>query len=245
MTKPFDPFDALGDLNPVKPGELRGASSTAEAQEALERILADRHTGPRHLRHLRSRRRWRRGPVIALIPVAAALAVTAWALTQGPAKQLTVGCYEAADLRARTVVVPAGETTPARACAAIWGRGDFGTGRRPTLQECLLSSGAVGVFPATAGDVCRRLKLTPLSNVVPAQRPASTAKLKEALVAEFLAKKCINKAVAVASIRTELRRLRVAGWRSRHRSFHCLSAMQRSRLRGREANRPGRADAET
>jgi hypothetical protein len=215
MSKPFDPFDSLGDLNPVKPGELRGASSTPEAQDALKRIVAGRHTGPRQLRHLRNRRRWRRGAVVALIPVAAALAVTAWALTQGPAKQLTVGCYEAADLRARTVVVPAGETTPAQACAAVWRRGDFGTGRRPTLQECLLSSGAVGVFPATAGDVCRRLELTPLSTVPPPQRPASAAKLKEALVAKFLTKKCMKEAAAVAGVRTELRRFHVVGWRVR------------------------------
>jgi hypothetical protein len=212
VNQPFDPFETLRDLNPVDPADLRGVASMPEAQRALESILADRRTQawrfPRRLTH----RPLKRTIALALIPITACVAVAAWALTQGPSKQLTIGCYAAANLHARTVIVPAGSASAIRTCAAVWSRGEFGPARQPRLEACVLSSGAVGVFPSRSGHACRRLKLAPLAPGTPTVSASAVALLKRGLVRTFIAMPCMTKVQATTTVRAELRRLQLGQW---------------------------------
>jgi hypothetical protein len=205
----LDPFKVLGDLNPVDAEDLRGAAASARATRSLDRILSDSH---------RRRRRWRIGVVrprrplylAVLIALVGAAAATAWALTQGATKQLTVGCYASADLQARTIVVPVGGTSAAATCRAVWERGDFGPPGSPRLQACVLPSGASAVFPSPDDQACQRLELAPL---VPAtsQSPAAIP-LKSALVKAFLANGCMNEQQATAVVHAALRDRRLDNW---------------------------------
>jgi hypothetical protein len=231
MNEPMDPFELLRELNPIEPGDLRAATSSPQTQEALEQILAgDRHPRRRRLPTLQLPRFRRRVYILALVPLAAGLAAAAWALSQGATKQLTVGCYASVSLQAHTIVVAAGND-PITTCRDVWSRGDFGTPTAPRLQACLLPSGAIGVFPSPDGRACEQLKLTPLTpepappspqptsppppspQPSPPPQPASPADLKDALVREFLANRCLNAEQATAVVQDELRALRLTSWR--------------------------------
>lgn len=221
MTEPFDPFELLRELDPVDRDALRGTASSPQALDALERIVADsRDPAPNRRAHLRIGGIHRRRTFVAvLLPLAAVAAATAWALTRAPTEQLTVGCYASPDLRARTVVVPAGHTSPADTCRRVWRRGDFGTRVSPRLQACVLLSGAIGVFPSPHDRTCERLKLAPL---VPGSLPhlghaahhGSAAELKDAVVQFFLSSRCLSAQRARTAVRGELRRLQLTGWKA-------------------------------
>lgn len=213
-----DPFEELRRLNPVPPDAVRGAASSDEAMRALEDIVSGRRRlgwrtrfgGPRGPRLPRLRRRTY---ILILIPLAGAIAAGAWALTHGASKHLSVGCYAAANLQARTVVVGGDEHAPVNACRTVWRRGDFGARVVPPLQACLLPSGAIGVFPGPR-TTCRRLKLEPLTpqTVQPRSAAGVAVRLKNTLVAAFLAKRCENRADAIATVRATIRRVGANGW---------------------------------
>ncbi len=217
----MDPFELLQELNPVDPADLRGVAFSPQAQDALEQILAGIRQPPRLSRKVRVPHFRRRTVALVLIPLAAAIATAAWALSQEASQQLTIGCYASADLEAHTVVVPAGDASPTSTCRVVWERRDFGTPTAPPLQACVLPSGAIGVFPSPDGQACNHLKLAPLEpNSSPpstrtAGQPGSSAQLKNALVAKFLANRCMNQQQATSVVQTELRRLRLSGWQVR------------------------------
>ena len=184
MSDAPDPFEALRDLNPVPPEDVRGAASSPRAQQALEEVLAaggrDRPRASLHARRPRI-------AVLVAIAIIAALASAAWVLSDRgrqtppasrptpppsaslptsprssparPTKPPAVDCYQKAIVTARVVVAPAGRHSPIAACRSVWNRGGFGARRNPLLQACTLRSGAIGVFPSQKRDVCERLKL--------------------------------------------------------------------------------------
>lgn len=216
MSEPVDPYDRLRDLNPISPEDVANAASSAEATRALAEIIA----GTRKPAHQWWPRRpsvpqlRRRTYLLALVPVLGVLAAAAWALTQGAGTRLTIGCYASTDLRAHTVVVPAGGGTAVDNCREIWDRGDFGSHPAPVLEACVLPSGAIGVFPSPNQNACAQLRLAPLTSTTrPAPTRASLVKLKNALVQTFLASGCIHQKRALAIVQAELRILGLTDWR--------------------------------
>jgi hypothetical protein len=216
MTEPVDPFELLRELNPVTPEDVTDAASSGEAARALEEILAGTRGAPRRWRPRGARipRLRRRTYLLALVPLLGAATAAAWALTQGATKQLTIGCYASANLQAHTVVVPAGSgRTAVDTCRGVWRRGDFGPRPTPTLQACVLPSGAIGVFPSPTQTACTQLHLTPLASTAPPQPTAASAlTLKKALVHAFITHRCMDKQHAVAVVEAEIRTLGLAGW---------------------------------
>ena len=216
MSDPVDPFELLRELNPVDAEDVADAASTVEAQRALEEIIAGTRRSPttQTLRRPRIRRLRRRTYLLALVPIAGAIAAASWALTQGATKQLTIGCYASANLEAHTVVVEAGSDSVVDACRAVWQRGDFGNQPAPRLQACVLSSRAIGVFPSPTEAACSQLKLAPVTATTPppSQAGASPLALKNALVRKFLTDRCMNEQQATTTVQTEFRRLRLTNW---------------------------------
>lgn len=215
MSEPADPFDLLHDLNPVAPEDVANAAYSDEATRALEEIIAGRQNAPPRWRQRRLRvpQPRRRAYLLALVPLIGGIAAAAWALTQVPSKQLTIGCYASADLQARTVVVPAGASTAVDTCRGVWQRGDFGSGEPiPTLQACVLASGAIGVFPSPDQRACRRLRLVPLTPTpTEPNKATSSVQLKNVLVALFLAHDCMGRERAAAAVTSEIDRLGLTG----------------------------------
>jgi hypothetical protein len=220
-----DPFEILRTLNPIDAGDLDGERFSARAHEVLEQIVTTGQVGDEQQRTMRRRLplpRSRKLYLIALVPVAAAVAAGAWALTHGATKGLTIGCYATASLQAHTVVVPATGESPTGICGKVWQRGEFGSPASPELQACVLPSGAVGVFPSPAARACEQLHLapvasgpspsTPTTSSSPRQRPGSAASLKDALVAQFLADACMARPEAISTVREELRKQHLGDW---------------------------------
>lgn len=218
MNEPPDPFEALRALNPVDAADVRGERASPRAREALERIVTTntaRARDPERRQIPRARRR--KAYLLALIPVAAAAAAGAWALTHGATKHLTIGCYANLSLESRTVVVPANGSSSVQRCRDVWRRGDFGSPSSPRLQACVLPSGAVGVFPSPNGGACQQLKLAPAAAGAPTttsapQRRGSATTLRDALVPKFLARPCMDRREAVSTINEELRKQRLNDW---------------------------------
>jgi hypothetical protein len=220
LTEPFDPFEFLRELDPVDRDALRGTASSPQARAALERILAERSAPASdgrvdvRFRGIHRKRRY----VAVLLALTVSAVATAWAITRAPSERLTVGCYERPDVQAHTVVVAHGNVSPIETCRRVWLQGDFGTRVAPKLQACILTSGAIGVFPSPDDRVCRRLKLAPLVPVSPTssgrpRRRASVTELKDALVHVFLANRCLSAQHARTAVRGELRRLPLARWK--------------------------------
>jgi hypothetical protein len=215
MSEPEDPFDLLRALNPVTPADVANAASSEHAVRSLEAIVAGTHGAPRKetMRRRRVPRLRRRTYVLGLVPVAGVIAVAAWALTQGPTKQLTIGCYASVDLQAHTVVVPASTRPPVESCRGVWRTFHFGHRSTPKLQACVLPSGAIGVFPSPNGQACKRLKLEPLTATSPQTRTSrSPLRLKDALVKSFLMNPCMDRHRATALVAAEIRRLGLPRW---------------------------------
>lgn len=214
MNEPVDPFELLRKLNPIEPGDMSDAATSAQARETLEQILGGtRHPRRRRRLTMHIPRPRRRTYLLALVPLTAALAAAAWALSQGATQHLTIGCYASADLQAHTVIVAATDNSPTETCASVWQRGDFGSPSLPRLQACVLSSGAVAVFPSPDARACKQLKLAPFTGASSTpQRRGSATTLKNALVEKFLSNACIGRDEATSTIRAELRRQHLNNW---------------------------------
>jgi hypothetical protein len=208
-----DPFEILREINPVDPDTLPDPSRSPDALAVVERILRGDIAATEERSWWSVRRAPRRR--IYLVPVVAVVALVvgtlAWALTQGPTKQLSVGCYESASLDAKTAIVSPDDSPPVEACRAVWLSGVFGQ-PPPPLQACVLPSGAVGVFPSPDGNSCDLLNLAPASTAAETPTPPAVA-LQKALVDKFLRQRCVAESAARRIIQRELRRLHLEGWR--------------------------------
>lgn len=161
------------------------------------------------------RRRRRRAALAVAFAAAAALAAAAYAgyLLSRPTQQLSVGCYQRAALDADTAVVGADGRAPEAACRSVWRSAFPRTALPQAFAECVLASGAVGVFPATAGDTCARLGLARARIDAAAQAAARRlAVLKDELVRAFGAA-CLGEGEARGRARTILDRHGFSGWR--------------------------------
>ena len=214
MNDERDPFEILREINPVDPNTLPDPACSQAALEGLERIVGGevapseaRH--PRRLRALRPvrRRRVYVVPAVAVTVVALAAGTLAWALTRGPTQHLSIGCYAAVDLEARTVVVPAHANSPIESCEQVWRAGEFGK-PPPPLEACVLPSGAVGVFPSPEGGSCARLSLPP----APAEPASPLVELEDTVVDTFLGR-CVSESEARRIVIAEMRRLGLGDWR--------------------------------
>jgi hypothetical protein len=111
--------------------------------------------------------RRRRRLALVLVPAAVVLlsatAFTTYALTRTPTHLESVGCYDRENLEANTAIVDADGRDPVAICSQVWQQGGLGTGPRPKrLEACVLSTGAIGVFPSSAADTCAKLGLAPV-----------------------------------------------------------------------------------
>ena len=149
----------------------------------------------------------------------------AYGLLRDPApKPQSAGCYERADLEARTVVVGVGRQGPLAACAELWREGVLGPGGDvPPLTECVLTTGVVGVFPArtTGVDVCTSL-LGPTTTGIPSPTTIAppTAEVnerfrlfREAVLPRFVDAACVDPGAATDIVRRELDRAGLGDWR--------------------------------
>ena len=211
-----DPLERLRAANPVPPETAKTRPDPvlfrAIVSGDLDRVPARRPA------------RWR---ARILVPVLAATGLlggtVAYALLRDPVpKPQNAGCYESADLEARTLVVGVGREGALAACAELWREGVLGTGGEvPLLTECVLSTGVVGVFPATPGDdVCGALT-APLSTTTPgtAASPPPTdvnerfRSFREAVLPQFLEAACLDPRTATEVVRRELDRAGLGEWR--------------------------------
>lgn len=208
-----DPFEILRQANPVDPSRLPDADSP-QGQALLAEILQQPRKQPARVRlpRVALRRPRHRYLVPAIAVLALGAVAVGWALTRGVSEPLTIGCYAEPDLQARTAVVAVQGRAPIAACRELWKRGEFGVQRTPTLQACLLPSGAIGVFPKRLRDACGALGLPPVpSTYEPVASPA--VRLKERLVEKFLNEKCLTELQARALVEAELGLLRLQHWR--------------------------------
>jgi hypothetical protein len=214
-----DPLERLRAVNPVPAG-----LSTLPAPDTVlfERIVA----GETVARPPVAPRRPRRRLVPALLVTSLLGGAVAYAvLDDGVSKPQRVGCYETANLEARTEIVAVDERGPVEACADLWRRGALGRGGEvPPLAQCLLESGVAGVFPTGQGDdVCARLGLgTVPSTATPrstAPGPGSQADVndrflafRDAVVPQFLATSCMEPRTGAAIVRRELAAAGLGDW---------------------------------
>lgn len=208
-----DPFDILRQANPIDPDEL-GDADSLEGQALLAEILRQPRKRPARARlpRLAPGRPRHRYLVPAIAVLALGAGAVGWALTRGVSEPLTIGCYAAADLQAKTAVVPADGRAPVAACRELWRLGEFGAQPTPPLQACVLPSGAIGVFPKHQQDTCGALGLPPVpSTYEPSANPV--VRLKQRLVDQFLSEECVVEQRARTLVEAELARLRLADWR--------------------------------
>lgn len=174
---------------------------------------------------LSGRKRRRRRLVLVLVPAVivllAATAFTTYALTREPTHLESIGCYDRADLRANTAIVNADGRDPVAICTELWHQGAFGKGSAPAqLEACVLTTGAIGVFPSTGGKTCGRLGLAPLPASY-ASEAKRFAELREAIVAELgepgsgssrRGPQCVHESAARALVRRELNAHGYSDW---------------------------------
>ena len=210
MNRDRDPLDRLRRANPVPDEQVPGPDSPL-AQAAFERIVAAAPPSvPRH------RRNWRRRTWF-IVPAVLLLVAAGFGLFRQTTQPLFVACYAQASLGAdRTLIQPSGKDA-VEACRPLWQPGGElnKTGRLPVppLAACVLSSGAVGVFPRTAGqDVCGDLGLARPSNN-PARQIESEelAKVQDTLSSAFLSK-CFGQDDAAALARQTLADNHLNNW---------------------------------
>ena len=159
--------------------------------------------------------------VISLLGGAAAYAL----LSGGVSKPHTVACFDRLDLSARAEVVTVDDRGPLAACAELWRAGVLGpAGDVPQLTECVLGSGAVGVFPSTSGpDACAQLVLAPVPSTAPPPVPGSLSRtqgdvtarflaFRDAVLPQFLATACMDPRVGAGIVRRELVAAGLADW---------------------------------
>jgi hypothetical protein len=168
--------------------------------------------------------RRRRRLVIALIPaiviLGAATAFTTYSLTRQAKHLESVGCFDRADLAANTAVVDADGRSPIAICRDVWQQGALGTPVPKRFAACVLSTGAVGVFPSAGAGTCSALGLAPLAASYAAQAKRF-GRLRDAIVARLGppasgssrgGPQCVGKDTAFAFVRRELDSLGFADW---------------------------------
>lgn len=205
-----DPLDRLRVSNPVPIESVARLASSDVAIALLQRIVTESvpDGSPRRAPTLRRRRRI----VPAIAAVSLCFGAVAYALVNRQVSEPeTVACFAAVDLEARAVAVVPGAGGGAAACAELWARGVFGAAAVPALVECVLASGAAGVFPAEPGqDPCLALSLTAV-----ASEPSATPQFgvfQRAVLERFLASSCVDPGEGRAIVRRELDRAGLDGW---------------------------------
>jgi hypothetical protein len=213
-----DPLERLRHANPVP-----ASSVEVRPDPVLFRAIV---SGQLVVRPAPARRR-RRLLVPALAVVGLLGGTVAYAVLREPApKPQNAGCYESADLDSKTLVVGVGAEGPVAACAELWRQGRLGEGGEvPSLTECVLDTGVVGVFPArtTGQDVCT--SLAGASTTVVPPLPGSTTVppsadvnerfrvFREAVLPGFVEASCVDPRSATDIVRRELDRAGLGDWR--------------------------------
>ena len=165
----------------------------------------------------RSARRRRRRALLVLVPAAVILLMvtgfTTYALTREPTHLESVGCFETAGLDANVAIVNADGRDPTVICAELWRDGAMGSAAAPgNLAACVLTSGAIGVFPSSGKGTCEQLGLADLPPTYAAEGKRF-AELREAIIAHLgepgtgssqSTLKCVGEADARALVRREL-----------------------------------------
>ena len=232
MIDQSEPLERLRAANPVLASERSPvpAASSPDAVALFRRIVGEETAGApaRPLGRTRAARRAR--PLVPAVLVALVTGTVAYGLTGGRvSKPQTAACFQRADLTSRTEVVRVDARGPAAACADLWARGVFGGAAVPTLAECALPSGTVGVFPTTGGPGgCGRLGLgaptpagtgaapepTPTSSVATAPTDVNVAFLafRDAVLPRFLDEPCVAPDAALDLVRRELDRAGLGDW---------------------------------
>jgi len=180
----------------------------------FERIVATPSTGERQP----SRRRWFARRLWILIPaVCLAAGAGGYAAFRAVTQPVGVACYEQSSLRANRFILQPEDQTPVAVCRALWRPGEefnpTGTTPAPPLTTCVLTSGALGVFPTKTGvETCSALGLArPSSNPTIQRENQAVAKLQDALATRFLSK-CVGREAALSFAQAELQRLGLGGW---------------------------------
>ncbi len=144
-----------------------------------------------------------------------------------PTRHLDVACYSRPSLHASASVLSADARGPLADCAGAWLKGDIpdqSPRPPPPLRACVLHSGSVGVFPASASsDLCERLGLSPLT---PSSSPSPTStssggsspgalptlQLRDQVVRD-LSSACLNAAGASHAVQQVITHLGLRGWK--------------------------------
>jgi hypothetical protein len=194
--------------------------SYVPAQRTLERILS--RPLPDAIAAglgvpLRRRRRPSRRRVIVAASAAAVVALVAaaaaWIVTKSPSDPVRVACYSSASLKADAALLRTEPSDgPVAACAEVWRSGAFRSvsSTTPALAACVLSSGAVGVFPGDA-SVCDQLGLPRVATDSGGLTTVGVA-LIDKLVAALAAPNCVDVAAAADLVREQLDQAGLAGW---------------------------------
>lgn len=213
-----DPFEILLRSNPVERDRLPEVSESAHGRALLEEIIdmaqPTTKTPPAPAPAPAPRRfRRSRPPLIPVAAAAAALSLgfTVYAMNRDVTEPSGIGCYAAADVDANTVVVGADGRAPVAVCEAVWARGAFGPQETPPLAACVLTTGAVGVFPG-GPDTCEALELAPVDQSAYGAEAGGFITLRTALVDRFLGAGCVNEQAATDAVREELATQGASGW---------------------------------
>ena len=211
-----DPFEILVRSNPVDRDRLPEVSESAHGRALLEEIIdmgqpiTTTRPAPAPAPSPRVRRSRR------LIPIATAAAVlsmgfTVYAMTRDVTEPTGIGCYAAADVGAKTVVVGADGRAPAAICEAVWAAGAFGPGEMPPLAACVLTTGAVGVFPG-GPQTCASLELAVLDDAAYPGEVGEFVAFRTAIVERFREAGCLNEQAAREAVQDELSTRGIQGW---------------------------------
>jgi len=216
MTKK-DPFEILLRTNPVDRKRLPEVSESAHGRALLEEIIdmgqPTTTTRPAAAPAPRSRRKKRSRLVIPVFVAAAVLSMgfTVYALTRDVTEPSGIGCYAAADVGANRVVVGADGSSPVAVCERVWANGAFGPGEMPPLAACVLTTGAVGVFPG-GPETCGVLELAPLDGQAYPGQVGGFIAFRTAVVDRFQAAGCLDEQTATAAVRDEFQAQGLSGW---------------------------------
>ncbi len=216
MTK-RNPFESLLCSNPVDRDRLPEVSESAHGRALLEEIIdmaqPTTTTRPASAPPPTPRRAGRSRLLIPTVAAAAALSMgfTVYALTRNVTEPSGIGCYAEANTGANTVVVGADGRSPVAVCEAVWAGGAFGTGTIPPLAACVLTTGAVGVFPG-GPETCAGLDLSPLDGATYPGEVGDFIAFRTAVVDRFRAAGCLNEQAATDAVRDEFTARGLSGW---------------------------------
>ncbi len=207
-----DPFRSLVHANPVDRDRLPEVPESAHGRALLEEIV-DMAQPTVTTRPTPAPQRARRSRL--LIPIAGAAAVlslgfTMYAVTRNVTEP-SLGCYAEADTGANTVVVGADGRSPVAVCEGVWAGGAFGPGATPPLAACVLTTGAIGVFPG-GPDTCAALDLSPLDGASYPGQVEGFLAFRTAIVDRFRAAGCLDEQAATDAVRDELGTQALSSW---------------------------------